>query len=777
MNSLKCIRNLSGGHQILKVFISLFSFVILVFISNRSIGQELPEIFGQRFETNSSRQVSDTTKVNMILNEALIDASKPLPNAKSLKSALDQANQALNKSQQLNFTKGKGTSYIVLLIILEKMKNIALQEKTVEQAVAFFKVHDFPLEKINSELVRGNYYNEKIFNGLEQKIAFYEAAVMLMRKSHPGSAKLANSLRNLGNLHMYVRAKELSAVSEIKEALQIYQNLGEQQLQDVYGLLAGVLSDLEMFTEALKYGLLAVNTVEKFGDTSQTALAAYDNLGTMYYGVNDYKNASKYLLVGLALARKTKHNTFIFDITHDLSATYFRLHQSHKAIPILRNALNLSLQVDIPRRCLIMSDLLSAYTETGNFDAAQKYIEPLLKLIDQIQDEDNIAKDNGRRLLINYFLATKQYDKIQPLLKSSREYALRRKQLKLLSVIEHYSFKLDSANHDFISAIAHYQKYKALDDSVSKRNQDKQMATLQVQFETQKKNQKIDLLIRQGELQSSALKNQRLARNMLYGGIVLLILLLALGYNRYQIKRRSNQELSAQQDEINEQNECLKQLLSERDWLLKEVHHRVKNNLQIVISLLNSQASYLKDPAMLGVLKESQNRMRSISLIHQKLYQGDNLSGIDIHSYIHDLSDHLQYSFNTQDKIKFSLDVETINMDVSQAVPIGLILNEAITNSIKYAFNGMDKGEVSIKLRITGENHMHLSIADNGIGLPADLDIGQLNSLGMKLMKGLSRQIGAQLELITEKGLCIQLNGKLSSLLNGSKSKPSTNAA
>lgn len=723
------------------------------------------------FAQRANGQVADSNKVNALIKSAMNLANKPGAKALDLLKAAQYATEGLSLGHKLHFSRGEGAGYIVLLQILAKQRNIYEQSKIIQQAVAFFKNQPFPTQHIDAQLETGNYYNPKIFEELEEKIAYYEIAVMLMRKVDPQSLQLAHGLRNLANLHMYVRKYEPGAVAELKEALAIYKAKGCQELQDIYGLLTGLLSDLDNFREALKYGLLAVNTVEQFKDSSHTALAAYDNLGTLYYGINDYRNAVKYLNEGLLLARKTKNITFTFDITHDLSTTYFKVNQSQKAIPYLLHALRVSAKVDMPRQCLIMADLLSAYTEIGKYDLAQQYILPLLRLIAAIDDEDNPAKDNARRLIIKYFLATRQFSKIPVLLHQSREYAIRRKQIKLLSAVEHYSFKLDSANRQYISAIAHYQKFKALNDSVSSRNQDKQLATLQVQFETEKKNQAIGSLTRETQLQKNALRSQLLARKSLFAGIVLLMLLLALSYNRYKIKQKANHELSEQQEEINTQNDYLKQLVTEREWLLKEIHHRVKNNLQIVISLLNSQSVYLKDPEMLGVFRESQNRMRSISLIHQKLYQGDNLSGIDMFSYTHELAEHLQYSFDTEGKIDFILEIEKITMDVSQAVPIGLILNEAITNAIKYAFRNLKNGEIHIVLKRTENDRMQLTIADNGCGLPTGFDHDRLNSLGMKLMKGLSRQIGAKFELQSEHGLCITLSGKLISVLSSSRSR------
>lgn len=157
-------------------------------------------------------------------------------------------------------------------------------------------------------------------------------------------------------------------------------------------------------------------------------------------------------------------------------------------------------------------------------------------------------------------------------------------------------------------------------------------------------------------------------------------------YNRYRLKRRSNLVLEQKQGEINAQNELLRKILNEKEWLLREIHHRVKNNLQIVISLLNTQSAYLDNEDALVAIRNSQNRMHAMSLIHQKLYQSDNLAEIDMKWYIKELVDYMIECFGTDNKIQFTLETEAIKLDVAQAVPLGLILNEAISNVIKYAF-------------------------------------------------------------------------------------------
>jgi two-component sensor histidine kinase len=264
--------------------------------------------------------------------------------------------------------------------------------------------------------------------------------------------------------------------------------------------------------------------------------------------------------------------------------------------------------------------------------------------------------------------------------------------MKLEFLLMH--FKVDSALANYPSAIKHYQLYTALKDSIFNETKSKQIEELGVRYETEKKEQDLQLKEKNIALLREQNKAQQNQRNALIGGTGLLLAsLLAVGYNRYRLKRRSNklleaqqQALQARQEEINYKNTALQQLLTEKERLLKEIHHRVKNNLQVVMSLLDSQADSLQDKAALSAIQESQHRVQAMALIHQKLYQSESVARIPMNSYIEEVVAYLNDSYSLYQPIRFDVEVEDIELDVTLAVPLGLIINEAITNAFKYAF-------------------------------------------------------------------------------------------
>lgn len=206
-----------------------------------------------------------------------------------------------------------------------------------------------------------------------------------------------------------------------------------------------------------------------------------------------------------------------------------------------------------------------------------------------------------------------------------------------------------------------------------------------------------------------------------------------------------------------EMENALKEALDEKDVLMKEIHHRVKNNLVIISSLLNLQSTYIEDEKTLDVFRDSQNRAKTMALIHQKLYQSTDLKHIDFGDYIQKLTTELyQTMVADTDQIRLEFGVEDVKIDLNSIVPLGLIVNELVTNSIKHAFSGDVQGTIRLDLHKEGENVV-LRLSDDGVGLPEDLDYINADSLGLKLVNTLSRQINGKLTVEKNNGTSFTL--------------------
>jgi PAS domain S-box-containing protein len=205
--------------------------------------------------------------------------------------------------------------------------------------------------------------------------------------------------------------------------------------------------------------------------------------------------------------------------------------------------------------------------------------------------------------------------------------------------------------------------------------------------------------------------------------------------------------------------------LKEKELLLKEVHHRVKNNLQVISSIFSLQSQYIQNPQILSILEESQNRIASMALIHEKLYQSKNLVQVDLANYLESLARNLFDSYNiSPNLIRLNLQVSHVALNLDTAIPCGLLINELVSNSLKHGFPQLKHGEtteiiseITIVVERVSEGTLYIEVKDNGVGLSADLDLAQTNSLGLRLVRALSRQLRGTLHIQTQPGTAFQL--------------------
>jgi PAS domain S-box-containing protein len=198
--------------------------------------------------------------------------------------------------------------------------------------------------------------------------------------------------------------------------------------------------------------------------------------------------------------------------------------------------------------------------------------------------------------------------------------------------------------------------------------------------------------------------------------------------------------------------------LEEKDVLLKEIHHRVKNNMQVISSLLNLQSHHVQDPHVLDMFKESQRRIRSMALIHERLYQSSDLSRIEFSQYLRNLATHLFHSYQVDsNRIRLTLDAEEVFLNINTAIPCGLIVNELVSNALKHGFPDGRSGEVAVELhKIAGDGY-ELKVRDDGVGFPEGLDFRQTQTLGMQIVVTLVSQIDGRLKLQRQGSTCFTL--------------------
>jgi len=223
---------------------------------------------------------------------------------------------------------------------------------------------------------------------------------------------------------------------------------------------------------------------------------------------------------------------------------------------------------------------------------------------------------------------------------------------------------------------------------------------------------------------------------------------------------KANEELELANRELRNEitvrrrtEEQLTKSLEEKEVLLKEIHHRVKNNLQVVSSLLYLQSEHIKHKQSIDVFKESQDRVKSMALVHERLYKSSDLTMIHFPDYIKDLAAHLFQSYEANmDLMGLKIDVDDLSLDIDTAIPCGLIINELISNSLKHAFPAGVKGEVCIGFHVDDAGTCTLRVADNGVGFPEEIDFRETESMGLRLVITLTNQLGGEIELDNSRG-------------------------
>jgi two-component sensor histidine kinase len=593
----------------------------------------------------------------------------------------------------------------------------------------------------------------------------FEHALNIYRELH-NKEKEAEVLKDLG-VWLLMQGKLDESENELLKALSIYKSIGYKKLHSTYNFLAQISNIKGNFNKALCYSLEMIKSVQATGDTAR-AYALYLRIGDVYKNLNEDDKSRYWYHRALVNENSAKNPRFFYDINNSLIGQMIKEGKIKEALEFLLKLIKKRPPIDELEKLTVATSLGECYSLLGKDDLAEKYDRQAVTITEIESDKYHGLIANKK--MADFYFSHKRYVRADIYL--HKVLAAPRGVGEVGTIRETYYllFQADSATGNYLSAIKNYQRYKSLTDSIFTVAKAKQIAELQLQYE---KDQKVQRLENKGKLQQVELQQAGAARNFTIAGVGLLFLFLVLGYRRYRQKQHSNRLLQVQQQEINLINQSLQltvaekdSLLIEKNWLLKEVNHRVKNNLHMVISLLESQAIYLENDA-LKAMQSSKHRIFSMSLIHQKLYQSEEVKTIDMSIYLPELVNYLRDSFEAGKYIHFNLEIDPVQLSVAQAIPLALVLNEAITNSVKYAFPGNRLGEISIRMRQTDEN-IELIIMDNGVGMAKVTEDTDLDSLGLKLMRGLVEEISGEIQFENNSGTVITITFEIDLLVEKS---------
>ncbi len=487
---------------------------------------------------------------------------------------------------------------------------------------------------------------------------------------------------------------------------------------------------------AADYALVSLELGKKLADKKAIALA-YSDLSNLFWKQSKFEKGLEYGLRSTAIFEKRNVHGLDYDFTlYVVGNNYLGLKRHEEALKFYEQSMI------IGERYGFYNNLSDVYISLIDLNAYLGKYETAVK-----------AGENAVRyaeLLENNFMIMRSWLSLGKLYNLQGKYSVAIKNLqKCITVAtddfgdEYYLSQAYEAlgrayagNHNYQEAYQAFAKYDVLKKEIFTAEADQRTSLLQTEFEVAQKESTI-------KIQEAKLKQQRITQTLFIVIVSLLFLVLLLIYVAYQNIRKKRIQLEQQNHE--------------KEFLLKEIHHRVNNNLGIVSSLLALQSAQLKDQNIINVMQEIENRVYSMSMIHQHLYQGKNLATIEIKDYFINLGSHVLDSFGAEDYVSIEYIMDSIELDVDIATPLGLIVNELFTNALKHAFPNKKDGKIKVSLQRIDIYTLELEVVDNGIGKSDNNGIG----FGTQLIKLLIQQLDGKIKHKSTKGTSISFEFKI----------------
>ncbi len=515
--------------------------------------------------------------------------------------------------------------------------------------------------------------------------------------------------------------KGLAISNEIKDAkMQGYANHVTGIVYDYMGVADSALIHYEKSIEIKR-------TLNDLDGEASTLL----NIGVLYFYQKDYEKSLFYAKQSLEMYKKLNNEKRTSAALNNIGATYRLLKKYDEAIETYNEALELKEKVnDSLGMTSVFLNLGIAYQNKEMYAEAEAYLLKSLAIQKKLDDESRLI--NTYITLANLNIEQEKFTAGKEYIEKSIEVG-KRKDLphEMSSVYKLYAY-LDNLTGDYESAYTHLNEYIKLKDQFEKADRKKEMDKLETVYQTKEKEKEI-------EVSNTIIKNRNKALWVISIIVaVLLILAFWLFWLRYKL-HKSNKQLNI--------------LVKQKEDLVKEIHHRVKNNLQVISSLLNMHVRKVEDPQSKKIFDDGISRIQAMSLIHQNIYSHSSLQQLKPKDYIEKLVQQLFITYQIPDKsIKITTDIEDMDLDIEKLMSLGLILNEILSNAFKYAFNGSQQGEIDISMKTISQNKVELKVKDSGKGITIEMMDASANSLGMRLINAFSEKLDAEMNITNTNG-------------------------
>ncbi len=502
---------------------------------------------------------------------------------------------------------------------------------------------------------------------------------------------------------------------------------------------------------ALRNYLKGLELRQQVGDKMPIS-RSFNNIGLAYRSRKDYPNAIKYYNASLLIKKELDDQPGILNTLINIGSSYEHTENYDSAFVYAKAALKIAEKLQLKK------DILNCEANMGSALAGMNQTESAKKLLLEVQRDaksinysvlnptvnealGNIAlAENNINLAISYFS--------QALMEATQSHSLEKQTIfaKILSTT--YQRK-----GDYKLAYSYLVQARNSYDTLYNIENSRQINELSAVYENAEKEKEIEKLNLINVVSATQLEAKVRERNYFILSSILFLGLAGVAFKAFTNNRRKKELL-------NTQNKIIEISLSEKELLLREIHHRVKNNLQVVSSLLSLQSNYISDEKALDAVRESKNRVQSMAIIHQNLYMDENLANINVKTYVENLTTYLFNSYNIQkEKVTLEMDIQTMQLDVDILVPLGLILNELINNCLKYAVPGERKGVIEVVLK-QNENQFTLEVNDDGVGFEGDASHFNQNSFGHKMINTFIKKLKGEMKIFSDNGthVAIEIN-------------------
>lgn len=488
------------------------------------------------------------------------------------------------------------------------------------------------------------------------------------------------------------------------------------------------------YAEAIVHYQKSIQIAQEAGDM-KAAASGYDGLSQTYYYMEDIPKAIQTCQTSIDLFREAGSNDNLAGMLNNLGTMQMNLEKWEEAEKSIKEAIAIKEKLKIRNISGSYANLADIYVSQKKYDLAKQQIDKAkLYLPKGNTPMKQAILDSEVKILTKQ----KEFKRAKRVALEAYNLGKSRGDNRAVESAMTHIIGLEKELGDYKSALDWQSDYLVFKDSISEITNKAQINEFLTKYETAEKDREIALLAKDNELQSVRIQQQQ--RNLLFGllGLIFFLGLVTFLFLQRQRLRQTKGELETS--------------LAEKETLLKEIHHRVKNNLQLVTSLLNIQAEKESPQTIDEFLTQGQNRVKSMALIHEQLYRSDNISSIDIKEYAENLVKSI-FEIHGNQSIIYKVQSDHTHLDIDQAIPLGLIINELVNNSLKHAFNTKDDGKLHVQMK-QSVDQLEVIVKDDGDGFSSN---NSKNSIGLQLVQILTKQLKGTFELHHQTGTTAKL--------------------